>query len=156
MGAALAALTQPNSLLDGAQAGPPTQATAWHQIYHAKTVDTEGAWQAVLNRSDATPYQKSLARQGLVYLYLKRTQSFDSYENAIAHLEQLASSAQRSFRVFGIAGLVVAYTGLNEDDEAFKAYQRLTAEDRTLLKEQAPRMAELYEAAIDALLDRAS
>jgi hypothetical protein len=107
-----------------------------------------------LNRSDATDYQKYLARQGLVYRYLTRAQSYDSYEKALAHLEQLASSSQRSFRVFGIAGLVVANTGLIEDDEAFKANQRLTAEDQALLEEQAPRMAELYEAAIDALADR--
>ena len=37
-----------------------------------------------------------------------------------------------------------------------KPRQRLTAEDRTFLREQAPRMAQLYDAAIDALADRAS
>jgi len=52
--------------------------------------------------------------------------------------------------------LVVAYTGLAEDDEAYRAYQRLTTEDQALLREQAPRMAELYEAAIDELIDRSS
>jgi eukaryotic-like serine/threonine-protein kinase len=155
LGAALAALSQPRSLLDGVQAGPPTQDTAWQQIYHAKTVDTEEAWEAVLNRSDATQYQKSLARQGLVYRYLTRAQSYVSFEKALAHLQQLASSAQRSFQVFGIAGLVVAYAGLNEDEEAYKANQRLTAEDQALLLEQAPRMAELRETAIDELLSRA-
>jgi serine/threonine-protein kinase len=156
VGAAIAAVSRPPSLLAGAQTGPPVRATAWQQIYHAKTVDTEEAWQAVLNRADATLYQQNLARQGLAYRYLTWAQSYQSYQRALEPLQNLAESAQRPFRVFGIAGLVVAHVGLNEDEQAYNAYQILTVEDKALLEEQAPRMAELFDAAIDELSNRFS
>jgi serine/threonine-protein kinase len=156
VGAALAAMTRPPSLLAGAQAGPPLQATAWQQIYHAKTVDTDEAWRAVLDRSDATPFQKNLARQGLAYHLLTWGQSYESYEQALTPLQELAALPQRErpFRVFGIAGMVVAYAGLEEDERAHQVNGALTAEDRALLEEQSPRMKELLDAAIEELVLR--
>jgi serine/threonine-protein kinase len=154
VGAALAAISRPPSLLAGAQLGPPVQDTAWEQIYHAKTVDTEEAWLAVLRRTDTTDYEESLARQGLVYRYLTWGQSYQSYQKAVEHLRQLAGMPQRSFRVYGTAGLVVAYAGLIEDKLAYEARLSLTAEDLALLQEQSPRMAELFEAAIEELSNR--
>jgi hypothetical protein len=151
VGVAIAAVSQPASLLEGARTGPPVQENAWQQIYHAKTVDTEEAWQAVLDRSDATEFVRNLARQGLAYRRLTWGESYQSFREALVPLEQLAASPQKPFQVFGIAGQVVAYTGLNEDELAYQAYTRLSAEDHTLLQEQAPRMFELLNAAIEEL-----
>ena len=76
---------------------------------------------------DATAYQLDLAKQGLVYHYF-RTQEYDK---AIRPLEELA--AQADFKAFGIAGLVVAYTNLGEDEHAYEENQRLNTEMRTAL-----------------------
>jgi serine/threonine-protein kinase len=154
-GGLVAAITRPVSLLAGARAGPPLQDTAWQQIYHAKLVDTEDAWRAALNHPEASDYQKNLARQGLVLRYLLWSQDYEDYDLAVKELQLLANSRQQTFRTFGIAGLVVAHTGLGDDVAAYDAYQLLTPEDQSLLQEEAPRMFELLQGAIDELTSRA-
>jgi serine/threonine-protein kinase len=147
LGGILSMLTRPRSLWAGAQLGPPRQETAWAQLYQAKQVDTEAAWRAVItNFPDESPYYHNLAKQGLVYHYL-RTQEF---EKAIRPLEELA--AQPDFKSFGIAGLVVAYTNLNDDERAYVENQRLSTDMRAKL---APTMATLLNEALDELADRA-
>jgi hypothetical protein len=64
-------------------------------------------------------------------------------------------AAQPDFQTFGIAGLVVAYTNLNEDDRAYDANQRLSTEMRDSLAQQSPAMANLLNEALDTLADRA-
>jgi serine/threonine-protein kinase len=155
LGAGIAAVSRPASLVDGARPGPPQQDTAWKQIYHAKMADTEAAWLAALEHPAATDYQKNLARQGLVLRYLLWSQDYRDYNLALEQLQPLVDSNQRMFRTFGIAGQVAAYTGLNDDESAYEAYQRLTAEDKGMLQEQAPRMFELLEGAFDELTSRA-
>jgi serine/threonine-protein kinase len=155
VGGGIAAVSRPASLVEDARSGPPQQDTAWAQIYHAKMADTEAAWLAALNHPAATDYQKNLARQGLVLRYLLWSQDYQDYNLALEQLQQLADSIQPTFRNFGIAGLVVAHTGLNDDVSAYNAYQLLTPEDQSLLQEQAPRMFELLEAAFDELASRA-
>ncbi len=156
-GVVLAVLARPRSLLENAQAGPPTRDTIWEQIYHAKTADTAAAWQSALDHRDpqASDYHRSLARQGLALHYLLRPQDRD-YENAIEPLEQLAASPQPRFKSFGIAGLVVAYANLYYDEQAYIENQRLSAEDGTMLQEQEPRMWELLINALDELANRTS
>jgi eukaryotic-like serine/threonine-protein kinase len=150
LGALAAAIAGPHSLWAGAQVGPPALNTPWAQLYQAKQVDTEAAWRAVMTYfPQASPYYHNLAKQGLVYFYLRDRQP----EKAIRPLEELA--AQPDFQTFGIAGLVVAYTNLNEDDRAYDANQRLSTEMRDSLAQQSPAMANLLNEALDTLADRA-
>ncbi len=149
VGAGLAALIGPRSLLAGAQLGPPKQADVWAQLYQAKQVDTEAAWRAVIAYfPTAGTYCDNLAKQGLVYHYFH----MQEYDKAIKPLQELA--AQTDFKIFGIAGLVVAYTNLNEDEQAYFENQRLNADMRTTLSQQAPAMAALLSDAVDELADR--
>ena len=149
LGASLAALTGPPSLWAGAQLGPPKEANVWAQLYQAKQVDTEAAWRAVINNfPTAGTYYDNLAKQGLVYHYFRAQE----YEKAIKPLQELA--AQADFKTFGIAGLVVAYTNLNEDEQAYIENQRLNTDMRTALSQQAPAMSSLLSDALDELADR--
>jgi hypothetical protein len=153
LGAAGAALLRPPSILGTAESGPKRSDDVWGQLYQAKLVDTEEGWRAIAeNFPEADGYYHNLARQGLVYHFLTRTQD---YERALEPAEQLTAAAQPSFQAFGFAGLVVAYTNLGEDDLAYYANQRLTSEMRDMLSEQSPRMAQLLNQALDELADRA-
>jgi serine/threonine-protein kinase len=150
LGVGLAALTRPASLLAGAQSGPPPRDSAWAQLYHAKQVDTEAAWKAVISRfPDENIYYHNLAKQGLAYYYIRTHE----YNKAIEPLEDLA--AQSDFQAFGLAGLVVVYTDLGEDLKAYDANERLTADMRSSLSKQTPQMSELLNKAINMLADRA-
>lgn len=150
-GAIIAALTGPRSLWAGAKIGPPARKTVWAQLYQAKDVDTEAAWQAVLtNFPEASAYAHNLAKQGLAYHYINRQE----YNKAIQPLEEL--SRQPNFQAFGIAGLVVAYTGLGDDEQAFEENQRLTTDMRAALEKDSPTMAGMLRDAFDELADRAS
>ena len=151
VGAAIAALMRPRSLLADAESGPPPRSNPWAQLYHAKQVDTPGAWRAVItNFPDAGVYYHNLARQGLAYYYIRA----HDYAKAIEPLEQLAGQPDPDFQAFGIAGLVVVYTNLGDDENAYKANQRLTSTMRSSLAQQAPQMSELLNKALDELADR--
>ncbi|MCI0333363.1 MAG: serine/threonine protein kinase [Planctomycetes bacterium] len=154
LGAAGAAMLRPPSLLAGAQSGPAQSDDVWGQLYQAKLVDTEEGWLAVAkNFPDLeNEYCHNLARQGLVYHYLTRTQD---YEKAIQPSEELTTAAQPAFQAFGRAGLIIAYVHLGDDDEAYYANQRLTSDMRTILNQQSQRMSQLLNQALDELADRA-
>jgi hypothetical protein len=150
VGGALALLTGPRDLWHGAELGPPQRETVRAQLYQAKYLGTEAAWQSVIDYfPGASPYYHNLAKQGLVYFYFDAQE----YDKAIQPLEELA--AQPEFRNFGIAGLVVAYAKLNDDDQASIENQRLSADMRVALEKQSPSMAALLNAALDDLAERA-
>jgi tRNA A-37 threonylcarbamoyl transferase component Bud32 len=150
VGIALAALTRPASLLAGAQSGPPQLDNVWRQLYHAKLVDTEKGWRAVKQyHPTASNYCHNLAKQGLAYFYLRS----HAYEKAIEPLTELVT--QPDFRAFGIAGLVVVYTNLGEDEKAYEENERLSIDNRKSLGQQSPQMYELLSKALDELADRA-
>jgi hypothetical protein len=151
VGVGIASLTRPTSLLAGAQNGPPPLNDVWRQLYHAKLVDTEKGWLAVGEYfPDASVYQRYLAKQGLAYWYLHEHQ----YEKATKPLEELA--AQSDFQAFGIAGLVVAYANLGDDEKANAANGRLSIDMRKSLQKQSPQMFELLNKTLDELFDRAT
>jgi eukaryotic-like serine/threonine-protein kinase len=154
VGVTLAVISRQSSVLAGAQAGPPLRDSVWAQLYQAKTVDTEAAWLAAKNFPGASAYHQNLAKQGLVYYYLLRTQQ---YEKALEPLNELADlTSQPLFQAFGIAGLVVVYANVGDDEQAYNQNMLLTAEMRSLLQDQAPRMAELLEETLDELANRSS
>lgn len=149
LGAAIAVVTRPPSLLAGAQNGPPQQSSVWAQLYLAKQADTEAGWRSVMTYfPSASPYFHNLAKQGLAYYYI-RTHEWDK---AIETLKDL--SVQQDFQAFGIAGLVVAYTNQGDDEAANNENQRLTNEMRASLEKQSPQMAELLKRALNELADR--
>jgi serine/threonine-protein kinase len=149
VGIALAILVQPSKLLGDVEGGPPAQKTAWAQLYHAKMVNTDVAWQAVWqNFPDAQPYYHNLAREGLVRYYFFRA---GQYDRAIPDLEQLARDSQMSFRVFGIAGLAIAHAKLGQFADAERENARLSSSMRGLLEEQAPDLAQLLDEMEQAL-----
>jgi serine/threonine-protein kinase len=154
LGAALAAISRPKSLLADAETGAAPRDNVWGQLYQAKMVDTESAWRKAKDFPGATAYHQNLARQGLVYHYFSRAR----YDEAIEPLEELAAlgDTDRIFQAFGIAGLVVVNAHLGLDEQAYHENQRLGPDKRALLEEQAPRMAELLEEAIDELVNRTS
>jgi serine/threonine-protein kinase len=153
LGAAAAVVFRPPSLLASAQGGPDRSDDVWGQLYQAKLVDTEDGWLAVAkNFPSADEYYHHLARQGLIYFYLTRTQD---YEKAIEQSEVLAATNKPDHQAFGLAGLVVAYVHLGDYEQAFYTNRRLTSEMRELLTQQAPRMARLLDDALDKLVDPA-
>jgi serine/threonine-protein kinase len=149
VGAALAALTGPRSLWAGARLGPPLRDTVWAQLYQAKQVDTEAAWQAAINFPNATLYQRNLAKQGLIYHYFQKQE----YEKAVETLREL--TVHDDSKAFAIAGLVVAYTNLNDDEQAFDENSLLTTQMRAALSQQSPTMAAQLSDALDELAERA-
>jgi tRNA A-37 threonylcarbamoyl transferase component Bud32 len=148
LGVAAALLSRPTSLLAGSRHGPAMYSDVWKQLLHAKRVNTEEAWLAAEdpnNHANADPfYTPYLAKEGRAYFYLTRTQQ---YEKALEPLQELANlgESQPAFQVFGIAGLVVAYTHLGDIDRAAYENSRLTPEMRNLLREKSPQMADLLE-----------
>jgi serine/threonine-protein kinase len=152
LGAALAAISRPKPLLADAETGPAPRDSVWAQLYQAKMVDTESAWRIAKEFPSATTLHQNLARQGLVYHYFSRAR----YDEAMEPLEELAAlgDTEPIFQAFGIAGLVVANAHLGEDEQAYQENQRLGPDKRALLEEQAPRMAELLDEAIDVLANR--
>ena len=152
VGVGAAAFFRSDSLLARAQLGPERSDNVWGQLYQAKLVDTEDGWRAVIeNFPRAGDYYHNLAREGLLYYYLTKTQDYDK---ALREAEELTSAAEPDFRTVGLAGQVVAYAHLGDDAQALYANQQLDQEQRAALNEQSPRMAQLLEQAYDELVNR--
>jgi tRNA A-37 threonylcarbamoyl transferase component Bud32 len=153
IGAGLAAVVRPRSLLADAQIGPAKRDNAWAQLYHAKIVDTEPAWLAVAEYfPNADQYCHNLAKQGLARYYLFRTRD---YPAALKPLQQLADlgPSQSTLQTFGIAGLVVAHAKLGDINQAGNENGQLTAPMREQLRQRDPQMADALEQTL-AELDR--
>jgi serine/threonine-protein kinase len=143
VGVALASVLRPQPLLSGAGEGVPSRGTVWAQLYHAKNVNTEAAWQAVetyFPGQDA--YYHNLAKQGLVYYYFFRTQEWDK---ALKPLHELADQGTPEFHAFGLAGLVVADAKLGHLDKAREDNSLLTSDMRNLVRERMPRLDTLMQ-----------
>lgn len=150
VGAALATLFRPPSLLAGVQSVVPASDSVWGQLYQAKMVDTENAWLAVeANFPNASPFQRNLAKQGLIYHYFRTRE----YDKAMEPLQELADlgSTDPLFRAFGIAGLVVAHVKLDDLQAAYDENAKLTSGMRTLLQQQAAPMNQLLDEALKQL-----
>jgi serine/threonine-protein kinase len=153
VGVGLASLLRSRPLLGDAHDGLPSRGTVWAQLYHAKIVNTEAAWEAVERYfPDSQPYYHNLAKQGLVCYYFFRTLEFDK---AIRPLHELADlGATDPFHAFGLAGLVVADAKLGKPDQAREDNSRLTSEMRNLVRDRMPQLDTLLQQSL-ADLDRA-
>jgi serine/threonine-protein kinase len=155
-GAAVAAVFGRPSLLDDRQRGVPPFDDPWRQLYHARLVDTPPAWQAVITHfpvTDAdTHYCHNLARVGLASCYLFRNRDYERAKEPLLKLADLAPT-ERSFRAFGIAGLIVAYTAREQYDQAIEFNQQLDEAMRSQVQADYPRLYELLEEARSQLID---
>jgi eukaryotic-like serine/threonine-protein kinase len=144
IGSGLAYWLRPRPLLGDSRDGMPSRGTVWAQLYHAKNVNTEAAWQAVETYfPDANAYYHNLAKQGLVYYYFFRTQEF---EKSLGPLHDLAARvADPEFHAFGLAGLVVAEWKLGRLDQAREENSRLTSEMRNLVRDHMPQLDALMQ-----------
>jgi eukaryotic-like serine/threonine-protein kinase len=144
VGIGLSYLFRPRPFLSEVQNDLPTRGTVWAQLYHAKNVNTEAAWQAVETYfPDADAYYHNLAKQGLVYYYFFRTQEYDKALRPLHELANLGSSDP--FHAFGIAGLVVAEAKLGHVDQAREENSHLTSEMRNQIRERSPRLDDLMQ-----------
>ncbi len=151
LGATAGLLTRPPSLLAGAASGPPAMSSVQAQLYQAKMVDTEAAWEAVrLNFPHADHSFHELALQGLASFYLFRSHD---YAKAIDPLQTLASlgKSNPSLEAFGIAGLVVAEARLGNIEQARNEYSRLDGSMRALLEERSPQLFDALQTTLDDL-----
>ncbi|HEX4413659.1 MAG TPA: serine/threonine-protein kinase [Lacipirellulaceae bacterium] len=149
-GAAIGAATSPRSLWSGAKVAPPQQDTVWGQLYLAKDVDTEAAWEAVADYfPDASANALNLGKQGLAFHFLHQAE----YGKAIKPLQELA--AQPDFQTFAEAGLVVAYVNLGDNDHAYEENKHLSSDKVAALRRQSPTMAAMLDDAVNELIERA-
>lgn len=151
LGILAAIALRPRSLLAGVTNGPPPQSSVWAQLYQAKTVDTEAAWQAVpLHFKEADPYYHNLAKQGLANFYLFRS---EQPERALGPLRDLAAlgTSHPDLAAFGIAGTVVAETRLGNFERAREENSRLDGSMRATIEERFPQLNEALIAALATL-----
>jgi hypothetical protein len=153
LGAAAAFVLRPPSLLASAQSGPEQSEDVLGQLYQANLVNTEEGWLAVeRNFPTADAYHHNLARQGLIYYYLTRTQD---YHKALEQADILLGAAETDFQIFGRAAKIITYIHLGDDEQAYYENQRLEPDMRDVLSQKAPRMTQLLNQALDELADRA-
>ena len=150
LGAVVASISRPESLLLRAQPAPiPQRATVWGQLYHAKTTDTELAWLAVeqsFPAGDSPENQLAayLAKQGLVRHYMAGASPSNPspYAKALSLLDELAELGETevSFRAFGLAGKCVVLHLLGRTSEAMASYAQM---DPEMIDTLPPRMRQM-------------
>jgi eukaryotic-like serine/threonine-protein kinase len=152
MGGALLGLAiQPRFLLRGTQATTiPKGDSAEAQIFHAKMVDSEAAWEAVAKYfPDADDFLQRLAQQGLVRHYLIVTKHDEGYEKSLAILRHLNGQADQdeSLEAFVLAAEYLCHERLGHNREAEEAYSQLTTPLRDQLAATDRQLFDLLEAA---------
>ncbi len=120
IGGALALLSlREQPLLAQTQAGPPSvpkQQNVESQWIYAMHVDTEEAWQAVIDIFGDEPYYANRAKRQLARLYIQK----DDYDRAMDKFRELAllDGSQRELRAFGLAGQYWVLTRRGSHQEA--------------------------------------
>jgi serine/threonine-protein kinase len=136
-GVLLAISLRSEPLLAGAASNPvPERDNAWQQLYHARMVDSEPAWQSVPRLFPDDQYAVRLAKQGLVRYYLWQS---GEYNKAMPHLDELAAlgPSETEFVAFGIAGRTMVYDLLGDQEKAREQFAQLTPE---MIDKLDPRM----------------
>jgi serine/threonine-protein kinase len=148
-GALLGLVLQPRFLLRSAPVTTiPRGDSAEAQLFHAKMVDTEAAWQAVGEYfPDADAFLKRLAQQGLVRHHLIVTKSDQGYEKALLILRQLNEQAgdDQSLQAFILAAEYLCHQRLGRTREAEAAYSQLTTPLRDQLAATDRQLFDLLE-----------
>ena len=149
LGVAAALVTRPPSLLAGAAEGPGSRGSLWAQLYHAKKVDTESAWQAVQTYfPNGDGHLLDLAQQGLANYYLFRTQKYDEALEPLNKLAGLGDS-DPELRAYGIAGLVVAEAQLGNLEQARNESGHLDGPTRELIERRWPQLYDALERTVE-------
>jgi serine/threonine-protein kinase len=106
-------------LLAQTEAGPasvPRQENVESQWIYAMHVDTEEAWQAVIDNFEDKPYYANRATRQLAWLYVQN----EDYDRATGKFRELAllDGSQRELRAFGLAGQYWVLTRQGRHQEA--------------------------------------
>ena len=145
VGALLALASRPGFALRDARPASVKYDSVLQQLYYAKQVDTEAAWEAVLEYfpDEEDEFYHNLAKQGLVRYYFR----FGTPQRAIDLLEEFAQlpDSRSQLQTFGIAGLAVAYEQSGRRKEAESMREQLTPAMREELQRTEPDLArQLY------------
>ncbi len=143
IGGALAIAARSPSPLAGVDSSQvPRRPNAWAQLYHAKTVDTIGAWKAVekyfgddVTAKDAV----RLSKQGLVFRYLARAEDTPLAERVLDELiTDAANENDDATLAFGYAGLFITLQaqGKGDSPKAQAALNQITSKYRQLLDQR--------------------
>lgn len=151
IGALVGAALAPSPLLRGGMAEIERFDTVKQQLFHAKSIDTPVAWQAVLEyHPDADAFYQGLALRGLALISLRRGNDHQAVEALERLPESSAASDGLSAPVLA-AARVVAYSRTGQPDRARTAgaiFSAATPGERRQLEEQMP---DLFEQASEAL-----
>jgi hypothetical protein len=128
------------------------------QLYHAKKYNTAALWEAAVAQATKKnePLCQNLARMGLA-LRLLNTSEYSAAIEPLSKLAYAPDSTAESFRAFGRAGLIVAYTHLERDGEALGEWSQFLTPQREIVESETPTFFNnLYREAELALLTRQS
>jgi serine/threonine-protein kinase len=155
VGIGLAVFAKQPKLLVGQEPGTSgVYDDPWKQLYYAKKYDTEPAWRAAVATASDDPFCLNLARIGLATRLLRVSE----YASAIEPLTSLANASvtlSESFPAFGRAGLIVAFTHLERDDDAWREHNKFEENMRERLRADWPTFYNgLYREAEDELFAR--
>ena len=154
VGVGLAVLSRSGSILAGAQHQTPKRENVTAQIYHAKRVDTEAAWNAIPRYfPKADVYEINLARQGLVRHYFFVTGEFSKAIPVLKRLRSTSSPHDR-FNRFALAGLTIASVRQGALKEARQFAQQITSTDQSRLAEEDPDLARQFREAQKKLINQ--
>ncbi len=124
------------------------------QIFHAKMAPSEPAWLAVeRNFPSLDPFERDLAREGLVRYYLFLTEEYGKARDTLVKLRdsENATGEQSHLRAFAYAGLVVVNQRLGDFAAAADAASHLTADMRDRLRRTDDPMYRLLQTALPSL-----
>ena len=150
LGACLGLWSRTPSLLSGTRATGVEACESPHaQLYQAKMIDTEAAWQAVERYFPADHPQHDelcaqLARQGLIRYYLYQARD---YRRALGELRRFPPPDEPfdALEAFTIAASALAHQGLDEPREAERYRNQLDSELRDVLREYDPRLEQALQ-----------
>lgn len=155
LGLAAAYFTRPQPYLAGTTpAKVLPRESAWAQLFHANTAQSEQAWRAVREYfPEDDPYIHELAQQGLIRYQLLFSQDYAAALAELAKLDEATSSEppQSPVRAFVAAGLCVANQRLDRSAAAREAAARLTSEMKDSLRGAEERLWELLQSALAGL-----
>jgi serine/threonine-protein kinase len=154
-GLAAAYVTRPRAYRTGTTAEKVVpRESAWAQLFHANTAQSEQAWRAVREYfPDEDPYLHELAQQGLIRYQLLFSQDYAAALAELNKLDEATSSEppQSPVRAFVAAGLCIAHQRRGELPAARSAAARLTSEMKDSLRRSEQRLWELLQSALTAL-----
>lgn len=115
------------------------------QLFHARYVDSEAAWQAAADYEGIDPLMRQLAQKGLVRCYLLVLQEDRKALRVLKQLDKQMDPNDHQLRAFVNAGLYIAHTRLGNNEEATDAYSQLDTDAKGELRRSESQILVLME-----------